>query len=197
MLDKTGKEYNYEESEEEQEDLEASFAYIDQLPPSKIRGLQFPTDTRGYYVCWPDRSYYKYRLFNPGLSGKYLSPRGHKPGLFWGRQWGGVLAIVEGEINCITIATAMPKWAVCSPGSASMFNMHNLSKYLPQFQQYDKVIVITDKDASGTKAFIEAKAFLSGKVPFTSFIQMEQDANEILNEKGSSALQEELQRLCG
>lgn len=87
----------------------------------------------------------------------------------------------------------MPAWDVVSPGSAT--NFHRLLKnMLTDIKQYSNVVVIVDKDAAGTKALIETKALFLYKIPFVNYVQLEQDCNEILVEKGKAGLQEVLSR---
>lgn len=191
---KIGVKYEYEEQETETEDLNERFEYIRSLPNEAHRGLIFPTDARGYFICWPNGTYYKYRVQNPGKGSKYLGPRGIKPPLFWGKQRNrSQLAIVEGEINALSVAEVMPEWDVCSPGSATMFNAINLSKYLTIFLKYTKIIVILDRDTAGTKGLIESKAFFLYKHPFVDYIQIKPDANEVLVESGKEELRKILQ----
>jgi hypothetical protein len=186
-------EYEYEE-DTEKEDLTEKFKYIESLPTELIRGFKFPTDERGYFICWPDRSFYKYRLYNPGKGSKYLGPKGHKPPLFWSRREGRpILAIVEGEINSLSVAKAVPEWDVCSPGSASMFNVDNLSKHLTEFTKYANLVVVLDDDPAGIKGLIEAQAFFLYKHPFVNYIKIKPDPNEVLLVEGSAALREKVQ----
>ncbi len=192
---RTGEHYEYVEENEEKEDLKEEFEYINSLPKKVIRGLSLPCDERGYYIVFGRDEYYKYRLFNPGKGSKYLSAKGHYPPLFWARRSpGSTLCVVEGELNAMSVALAYEEYAVCSPGSASMFNADNLSKYLTEFKQYSNLIVILDDDPAGIKAYIEAKAFFLYKVPFVTYLRMKPDANDVLNEKGPKGLREALQR---
>lgn len=192
--EKTGEKYEYEEEAPEPEDIEEKKKYILALPFKSIRSLEFRCDNRGYYIYWPTGDFYKYRLFEPGKGPKYIGPKGHKPPLFWARRSNAnTLSVVEGEINALSIAKAIPDWDVCSPGSATMFSGSNLDKYLHIFKEYSNVVVVLDNDAAGTKALIEAKAFLLYKIPFITFIQTGQDANETLCEKGPEALRQALQ----
>lgn len=184
---------DYEEDDECQENIEEKFAYIASLPRAKIRGLEFPCDTRGYYVCWPDKSYYKYRFFEPGQGPKYVGPKGHKPPIFWARKLlGGTLYVTEGEINARSVETAISGVSVCSLGSATMFNSTTLNKLLTTLKEYSNVVVVLDKDAAGTKALIETRAAFLYKLPFTRYIQLDRDANEILVEDGPEKLREAL-----
>lgn len=193
--ERTGKTYVYAEEEENRPDLTADIEEISRLPKKSVRGLELPADNRGYFIVWPDLTFYKYRLYEPGTGSKYLGPRGHRPPLFWAsRTKAKILSIVEGELNALSVARAYPEWDVCSPGSASMFNADNLSKYLTVFQEYSNVIVVLDKDAAGLKALIEAKAFFLYKIPFVSYILMTPDSNDVLIEKGPEGLRGELQR---
>lgn len=186
--------YEYQEEDYEKEDLEASIGRIRGLPRASIRGLELPVDDRGYYITWPDGDYYKYRLLNPGTGSKYLGPRGHPVPLFWVRRRGsGTLYISEGEINALSIASAVSD-SVCSPGSASCFNLRILGLHLTQFMQYSNVIVVLDKDAAGLKALIETKAYFLYKLPFVKYIPLEKDANQVLQDEGKQALREILQR---
>lgn len=183
------------ESEEYKEDLSEKFKYIETLSKTKVRGFELPSDDRGYYLCWPNAVFYKYRVYDPGRGPKYIGPKGHKPPLFWARQRGQrSLCISEGELNSLSLAEAFPDFDVCSPGSATMFNSTNLQKYLHIFKEYSKVIVVLDNDAAGFKGLIESKAFFLYKLPFIDFILMSPDANEILVEEGKEALREKLSR---
>lgn len=181
-------------TEHEPEDLTERFRYIDALPREYIRGLEFPADDRGYFVCGVDRNYYKYRLFNPGKGSKYIGPKGHSTPLFWAeRKRKNTLCIVEGEINALSVARVMREWDVCSPGSASNFNTNNLSKYLTQFTQYANIVVVLDNDPAGIKALIETRATFLYKLPFVRYLQMDCDANEVLIVEGEEGLRGRLQ----
>ncbi len=194
VKERTGLHFEYEETDDEPEDLTERFRYIKSLPRREHRGLTFPTDERGYFICWPNDDFYKYRVQHPGIGSKYLGPKGRKPPLFWARRENRIaLYITEGEINALSVAVALPGVDVCSPGSASMFNADNLSKYLTLFKGYSNVVVVLDEDAAGTKGLIEAKAFFLYKIPFISFMQLKPDANDILCESGKEALREKLQ----
>lgn len=193
--ERAGQTYEYHEEEENRDDLTEDVGAIAQLPRQRIRGLDFPADNRGYFIVWPDLTYYKYRPYEPGTGPKYIGPRGHRPPLFWARRTKAkILSVVEGEINALSVALAYPEWDVCSPGSASMFNADNLSKYLTVFKEYSNLVVVLDKDAAGLKALIEAKAFFLYKIPFISYVMMRPDSNDVLIEKGPEGLRGELQR---
>jgi len=191
---RTGEKYEYVE-ESEPEDLTERFNYIRSLPPKTIRGLQLPADEGGYFVIWPYDKYYKYRFFNPGDRPKYVGAKGRTPPLFWARRESNPTLIVsEGEINALSIALAFPQFDVCSPGSCSMFRVDKLSKDLTSYQGYSNLVVVMDKDKAADEAMIHAKAFFRYKIPFTDFIQLEQDANELLQERGPQGLKQEMEK---
>lgn len=185
-------EYEFTDEVEDKEVIQERYEYVETLSYQRIRGLLLRADKRGYFITWPDKSYYKYRLFDPGDGPKYLSPKGHKPSLLWCRKGTGMtLILAEGELNALSLAEAFPEYDVASPGSASMFSADNLGRYLPILKFYRKLIVILDDDSAGLKGLIEAKAFLLYKIPFVDFILMKTDANEVLSaEGGKEALRE-------
>lgn len=193
---KTGETYEYEEDDDtDAPDIRETLNYIESLPKVEYRGLRFPTDEGGYYIVWPEGDFYKYRKYTPGTGPKYIGPKGRIPPLFWAKKVGArTLCVSEGEISSMSLAIAFPEFDHCSPGSASMFNDKNLQKYLPEFKQYSRIIVVLDQDPPGEKALIEAKAFLLYKIPFLSFITLTPDPNEILCEHGPEKLREEVQR---
>lgn len=194
--ERKGVTYVYEEGDQQKEDISEEIEYIRSLGKTDLRGFSFPTDLGGYYLVWPDSSYYKYRKFQG--EPKYVGPKGHKPPLFWARQTGlRTLAIVEGEINSLSVASVMESWDVVSPGSASMFNGVTLLKLLTLARNYANVVVILDDDAAGSKGLIECKAAFLYKIPFVTYVKLKPDANEILIESGKEALRERLQRVRG
>lgn len=192
-----GKEFDKEGLEfDDKEDIKESLEYIKTLPTKTIRSIPnlLEPPQGGFYVVWPDSTFYKYR--QPyGKEPKYLGPKGHKPPLFWGlRKNSKSLFLIEGELNCLSLAQAFPESDHCSPGSATMFTSKNLEQYLTQFVGYDTLTVVLDNDTSGIKALIETKALFLYKLPFTKYILMDEDANEILCKYGKERLREEVQR---
>lgn len=179
------------------EDLDARRKEIEALPRSTHRGFVFPYNHRGYFITWPDCSYYKQRLFDPkdGES-KYKCPAGQPQPLFWARRGAGrILALVEGELNSMSMAEAFPEWDVCSPGSASDFKTERFRKFLLTIaRSYCTVIVQTDRDGAGTEAAIHTKGLLLNKVPNIPIVLMARDASEIYCAHGKDKLREEVER---
>jgi 5S rRNA maturation endonuclease (ribonuclease M5) len=175
------------------EDLKERLTYIKGLPVDVYRGFPLPHDLDGYYIIWPDNSYYKLRL-NTSAKSKYRMPAGHKANLFWTRkQHRPVVCVVEGEFEAMSVAAAIPEWDVVSPGGVSNFkNKENLT----QFLKYSKIIIATDDDAPGIKAAMEISQVLTYKVAYVTRIykKAEKDFNDIYCQDGKDALREEIKR---
>jgi hypothetical protein len=182
--------------EPEPEDLEASLAYIEALPLKAIRGLEFPADRKGYYLIWPDRSYYKLRFFEG--TPKYIGAKGHERGLFMAR-WGldAPLVLIEGEINALSVAKACPDLNVISPGSASDFSERRLKQGLRYIVNYSKILLVADRDGPGAEAVINGMSVLSNRVQGVKGHLMSPDANETLVSGGCEKLKEEIYRAMG
>ena len=161
---------------QEPENLLMTTEYIRSLPERLIRGLKLPVDDDSYYVLWPDSSYYKRRLKTG--STRYVSPRGHSKPLFIPHRYPNrTLAIVEGEINALSLATLQPPFTICSPGSASDLNSR---KYFPEYYKYDKFIIVADADTAGLAASINLKETLLKKTHKVRIMLLETDFNDLL-----------------
>lgn len=173
------------------EDLIKSMSYIGSLDYKTIRGLSLPCDLKHYYVVWPDKNYYKKRAIVSEGSSKYLCPRGHWKPLFHCYKAGNkTLAIVEGEINALSLSTTKPPFDVCSPGGTSDFYGKNYDKYSKIYLTYEKFLVIVDRDEAGVKAALEIKSNLLKHSPYVEVVLMEEDCNDILTKYGPEALKE-------
>lgn len=178
------------------EDLDARRKEIEKLPTNTYRGFSFHCDDRGVYICWPDCSYFKHRLFNPAPGqSKYKCPAGQPQPPFWARRGTSrTLVLSEGEINALSIAEAFPEYDVLSPGSASDFKTAKFTKYLLTLvRYYCTVIIVADYDGAGTDAAIHTKGLLLNKAPNIHIVLMKRDANEILTNDGKEKLREEVQ----
>lgn len=177
------------------ENLDEKRKYIENLPKKEYRGTSCPYDSLGYFLLWPDCSYYKHRLFEGKI--KYKNPSGHSQPLYWARRTMSLqtLYVVEGEFNAISLSQTLEQADICSPGSASNFESREVEKNLTLFGKYANVVIVTDKDPAGTLAAISLKGKLMKKVPFVSIILMSVDANEIYcQEGGKEKLREEIRR---
>lgn len=166
----------------EKSDIIQDILHISALPVKLIRGLMLPYDSSGYYVIWPDKKYYKKRLWDN--TSRYVSPRGFSPPLytFNGSCKRRVLILVEGELNCISLAKSIgTSDTIASPGSAG-----NFSKYLDYYLTYDCIVAIFDKDAAGLTAGIRLKEELVFRKPTMNLklIPIERDYNDVLQQEG-------------
>lgn len=177
------------------EDIDAGLRYIATLPKVSVRGLQFPTDDLGYYIVWPNAKYYKRRNYSD-IGPKYLCPTGHRAPLLVANQppLTGLLLIVEGEINALSVAKACPELGVCSPGSAGDFTRKD---FLTSYLAYSRQVLLMDEDDAGAIGAIGLSALLR---PLSKDVQImmfkkrakggQGDANEIYESQGKEALKE-------
>lgn len=175
------------EEEIEAEDLGRAFERIDRLPVSGVRGLQLPVGREGFYIPWPTRDYYKLRR-DSDSGPKYVGARGHRRPLFWASQQGHQLFLVEGELNALSLALALPDWACCSPGGVGDFKSARIDKYYTQIKHYATITLVVDNDPPGAMAAIDALAYLRARGHRVSYLLMEPDANDVLVQEGAPAL---------
>ena len=174
----------------EKEDIQQTLEYINALPMDTIRGIQFPRDAYGYYILWPNRSFYKKRLFKQDRI-RYMAPKGIPVPLFsYTGDPGWPLAIVEGEINAISLKKAIPEGLnICSPGAITHFN-----KFMDKYLQYNRIYVIVDKDDAGIAYGASLKETLLQAGKNTSLIALEKDFNDILMECGYDGIKKEIEK---
>jgi DNA primase len=178
----------------EKENIQEKFAYIDSLDKRKIRGLDLPADSSGYYVCWPDRKYYKLRRYDDRP--RYVGPRGHRPGLFRiePEHVSKSLVITEGELNSLSLQKAIPdhRFCIVSPGSAT-----ELSRHIDYYSKFSSVCIIVDKDAPGVYYGLELRKKLLGNNRRVILEAVEKDFNQILQDSGPEAVKLEFERIIG
>jgi hypothetical protein len=164
------------------ENLLDSKEYIDSLPTLTIRGLELPADELGYYIVWPDGSYYKKRLWDES-KGRYRCPTGHQKPALWCRDEGSdTLYIIEGELNAISFCLAVDKGSVVSPGGATDF-----TKHISDYTRFKNIVIVADKDTAGTIAAIETKASLLKHTSNVRVILVERDFNDLLRSENGIA----------
>lgn len=168
------------EPEAYKEDIQESLKYVDSLPVQLHRGLSLPCDGRSVYIRFPLCDYYKARLLD-GFDhrSKYRCPTGHPKPLFWAvKQNHGYLAIVEGELNALSLAQAYPWINICSPGSAGEFSC---KRYLPEYLMYSHIYIWVDEDKAGLTAGMKLYSELRAKsVLFVGLYSLTTDFNDIL-----------------
>lgn len=174
--------------EKEPEDLHASIRRIKELPVKQVRGLWLHFNESGYFILWPNDTYYKLRRAsgNP----RYLAPTGHTPPLFYLRNvvtHAQTLLIIEGELNAMSAYLVLDETDVISPGSATNF-LTRESELLELAEKYDRVVVWTDNDSAGIKAIWSILPRLTKMVGNVTYIVGDEDANDLLVQKGYEGL---------
>ncbi len=176
--------------EREKENLEESINHIRNLPRASIRGLSLPTDGSSYYIVWPNGTYYNRRQFEG--EPKYKCPSGHSKQMFVAKATGsGVLAIVEGEINAMSLALCnLGDISIVSPGgSGDFYSKHAEAEFYPAFKKYQKIFLFADEDKAGAIACIEFTSRMKSYVPDITICLLKKDFNDILVEEGVEALE--------
>lgn len=164
------------------DDIKSNLQYIDSLPTKKIRGFDLPYNDFGYYLVWPDRSYYKRRNWE-GKS-RYISPRGIQKPLFEYRYAANNLVIVEGEFNAASLQESVKgDFKIVSPGPAS-----ELVKYIKLYLPYRKIIIVVDRDAAGVVHGVDLKERLLRHNKHATLVPVVKDYNAIYEEEGQEAL---------
>lgn len=171
------------------ENIKETIAYIQGLPRKEIRGLYLPYDSSGFYILWPDNSYYKKRMFQGET--RYIGPRGHRAPLYLrpGSARGN-LVLIEGELNAESVYEVFKDYyrpGIASPGSANEF-MRHIEEYL----YYNAIYAILDKDPAGVAAGVELKNTLSKRGIRVNLIAVTRDYNAILQEEGKEGLKEQI-----
>lgn len=179
------------------EDIGSSLERIDRLPRQEIRGFSLPADDHGYYLVWPDRSYYKRRVYGADATSKYRGPSGHtKPAFKVSEGSGSHLALVEGEFNALSLGTLEGAFDVISPGGAGDFYSKNGTRHLGDYARYGRVDIVVDADAAGAQAAIETKSRLVVLGCQDVRIHLvDKDFNDTLVLRGKEALRDEVKRM--
>lgn len=170
------------------ENIEETFEYIQSLPTKSIRELTLPFDDSGYYILWPTSNYYKKRLWLSGT--RYLGPRGHRAPLLELGQPGNRVIVVEGELNALSLQLIYPG-KIVSPGSATEFTRH--SKQLLTIGSIFTIVV--DRDIPGVVAGLKLQNFLRQNGKRVKLVAIEEDYNQILQDRGKDGLREAIKGL--
>lgn len=166
----------------EPENLVEALAYVKALPLARVRGLDLPADQEGYYLVWPDGSYYKKRKWIAENKVKYMCPRGHAKPLFipYVVEKANTLVIVEGELNALSLASLKPNFSICSPGGVGDFKNELLERYSKFFLGHTRFRLILDYDIPGMEAAIRMKKLLMKRTPYVELKLMKRDCNDLL-----------------
>jgi hypothetical protein len=181
------------------EDVESSIAAIEALPRKLIRGFNLPFNSKGYFLVYPGRDYYKLRLsVGDDSSNKYRGPSGHKKPRFVAQQCDSSsrLVLVEGEFNALSLAALELPWDVVSPGSAGDFFSKSRSNDLQEYAKYSRVDIVVDDDPAGLQAAIECSALLKSRgCENVKAFFVKRDFNDVYATEGKEALLQEVTRM--
>lgn len=180
-----------------QEDIASSIDRIEYLPKQLIRGFSLPADSTGYYLVWPDKSYYKRRIIDAPRGNKYRGPSGHrKPAFIVQEVPSNHLVLVEGEFNALSLAQIEPPCTIISPGGSGDFYSKGRNKDLLEYAKYSKVSLVVDDDPAGLQAAIQCSAQLKvlGCTNVKAYF-VKKDFNEVLCEKGKEGLKAEVDQM--
>lgn len=166
------------------EDMLATINHILTLPRQVIRGVELHYDDQGYYIIWPDHSYYKFRYWADNNS-RYRSPTGHSPTLYFATpvyDFANTLHIVEGELNSLSLNYLSPNknQVIISPGSAMQFIKTAMLNYLPKLTKYVKVNIWVDADKAGIEAAVKLKIIAIQHNPNIEIHLLNKDFNDYL-----------------
>lgn len=180
-------------------DLVEQYQYIDSLPLISHRGLMFPHDSRGYYICWPKKDYFKLRLWAPSVTeAKYYGAKGHKkPWFVYRAAVNRQCVLIEGEINALSLGliSELNECDIISPGSASNFYDAEMKLNLDKLVDYDTIYVIVDDDSAGVQAVIKCLPLLKTACIDIRIIVQKADCNQILVNYGQEKLKREMLEL--
>lgn len=182
------------------ENIQEKIKYIKSLPTQQIRGLELPYDNRGYYVVWPDESYYKLRLWdNPNSKSRYVSPIGHtyRPFILLGCEYASAdtpLVVVEGEINALSLRKAIHTPNIVSFGSASELGKPD-SLMKEVFRDYRSIVVFVDNDPPGVAGALKFKEQLKEYCPDIRLYTLDRDFNDLLVSGGVDSVKEKVKNL--
>jgi hypothetical protein len=178
------------------EDVEGNVNKILTLPVKLIRGLELHTDSKFYYIVWPDKNYYKKRRINDETFSRYVSPIGCKMPLFKVRLVGNpTLFIVEGEINAMSLSKTDVLGDIVSLGPSTNFSLDNLKPLASTISKYKNIVICVDNDAAGAIAGIRLKSSLLPLNPRTRIKLLDRDFNDILVNYGKEAVKEKAMEL--
>lgn len=170
----------------QQENLVLSIDRIRKLPTKLIRGIELPYDDSGYYIVYPGDQYYTKRLLNPSPpSDKYRGPKGHKKPLMVLNTQPGILFVVEGQLNALSLNACLDS-AIVSPGSA---NDLNRKEFIQFYLRYDHICVIVDEDPAGVVCGIALRDELLRHKKDVVLLPLKRDLNDIyVEENGQEAI---------
>lgn len=178
------------------ENMAEKMTYIKGLPIQIHRGLPFHTNGSGFYIVWPDNSYYLKRFTN-GSEPKYVGPSGHDRPLFRAKAVrSSTLVLVEGELNALSIAKCIDA-NIVSVGGVGNFTHKRLNKHLYEFNRYEKIVILLDDDPAGTLGAIEASAYFKSLNKDVVVCLLKQDMNAVMTNEGQEQVAIQMAKCIG
>lgn len=176
----------------EPEKVEEKIKEIEKLPKVQTRGLHLHTGNFGYYIVWPDKSFYKLRRYDD--TPRYVGPRGKQPPLFRiesKSKANQAVVITEGELNALSLKAAYPEFLpeIVSPGSAT-----ELSRHIKDYLRFKTIIIVVDKDPAGVYYGLELVKALRGRNKRLLLIPLEKDFNQLLQDGGPELVKQVFER---
>lgn len=177
-------------------DLTAETMRIQLLPMAPIRGLSLPVDETGYYLLWPEKTYYVKRFYKG--EPKYKGPSGIPRPVFRACHSGSdKCIIVEGEFNALSLTMACSGIDIFSPGGANQFCVGASKEFLPIYCLYDSILLIADDDEAGANGIQSFKKLLEARGKKPKAVLMSRDANDILVNDGKEELKKTIEEALG
>lgn len=162
--------------------------HIKTLPTKLIRGFNLHTDAHGYYIVWPNETYYKRR--NYFSKNRYTAPSGVKPPMFSYNDSSKHLVVIEGELNAMSVQlSSYGSYKIVSPGPASDFMRH-----IKYYQPYKRITLIVDHDAAGIIFGCQLKDLLLKSSKYVNLVTCPVDYNQILQDSGEEAVREQFEK---
>lgn len=179
---------NEEYSRKEPEKIEDSIQRIQNLPIKQLRGLEFPYDSSGFYILWPNKDFYKKRYFSGNQ--RYSGPKGTRPPLFLYQGSRNHIVAIEGEINAITAKKVCEEnITICSPGAAT-----NFTRFVSYLATYKKITLVLDYDAPGVVYGTETKEQLLKLNKHVRINFVTTDYNDLLQSSGINVVREQFRK---
>jgi len=98
------------------------------------------------------------------------------------------LVITEGEMDCLSVWEAQPKWDVVSIPSGAAGAKKAIQHNYEWVNYYDKIVIFFDNDEAGQKASKEVASVLPPGKVFIGFLEAYKDASEALMANDRSAI---------
>jgi len=92
---------------------------------------------------------------------------------------GKMLVITEGEIDCLSVAQAVPKWPVVSIKNGVSGAKKDIQKQIEWIEKFDSVVLMFDQDEVGQQAARDCAELLTPGKAKIAYLQCK-DANELL-----------------